>query len=64
VVFADCSLLLAVEVQKVAEVFGEIPDRGHGELDSEVGCVRICNGDLQDGFSTSIELAQEHLGIE
>jgi hypothetical protein len=57
VLFTDGALLLAVQVQKVSQVFCEIVDSVHGELDPEVCGVGIGDRDLQDGFAAAIELA-------
>jgi len=55
VLFADCALAFAMQMQKVAKVFCEVVDRVHGELDSEVSSVGVGDRDLQDSFSAPVE---------
>ena len=64
VLFPESALPFAVEVQEVAQILGEVPNAGDGELDSEVRGVRVCDGNLQDHFTASVELAQECFAIE
>ena len=58
------ALLLAVQVQEVAEVFSEVVDCVDGQLDAEVCGVGICDRDLQYGFSASVEFAQKCFAVE
>jgi hypothetical protein len=54
---ADGALLVAVEMQKVAHSFREIPDCIDGYLDTEVGGVGIGYGNLICEFPAAIEVA-------
>src|SRR5205823_14513120 len=47
VLFTERSLAVAVEVQKVAEIFAEVPICSDCELDPEVRGVRVCDRTLQ-----------------
>jgi hypothetical protein len=53
-----------MQVQKVAEVFRQVPDCGDCELDAKVCGVGICDWYLQNDFSAAVELAQECFAIE
>jgi hypothetical protein len=61
---ADRALAFAVQVEEISQILREVPDRGCGELDSEVGGVGIGDWDLQYGFPASLELAQECFAVE
>ena len=51
--FTDGALLLAVQVQKVAQGFCQIVDRVYGQLDAEVCGVGVGDRDLQHSFLCS-----------
>ena len=51
-------------MQQIAEVFFEVVDGVHDELDPEVCGVGVGYGDLQCGFAASGEFTQEGFAIE
>ena len=54
---SNAALLLAVQVQQVAQIFSEVVDCVDGQLYPEMPRVWVRDRDLKDGFSATVELA-------
>jgi hypothetical protein len=61
---AYAALLFAVQVQEIPQVFSKVVDCVKGELNAEVCGVGIRDRDLKDGFSATVELAQQCFAVE
>ena len=61
---ANAALLFAVQVQEIPQVFSKVVDCVKGELNAEVCGVGIRDRDLKDGFSATVELAQQCFAVE
>jgi len=59
----ELALSVSVEVEQIAEVFPEIPDRVDCDVTGKMDSVRR-GGNLQDELAAAIELAQERFAIE
>ena len=61
---ANGALLFAMQVQQVAKIFSEIPNRIYGKLNAEMCGVRVGNRNVQDAFSAAVQLPDEGFAIK